>query len=167
MRRIVADTGPVLHLVEVEALDLLQLAGEVCIPPAVDAELAQHLPDWPIQRPDWLIVASVEAPHREQAESWRQAGLLHAGEAEAIGLARQRGADWLLTDDAAARLFAGALGLEVHGSLGVILWAAAAGHLDQTEAEAVLERLAHSSLWVSPAVLEDARAALLRLCGSP
>jgi predicted nucleic acid-binding protein len=49
---------------------------------------------------------------------------LGPGEIEAILLARAVNADWLLTDDAGARLVAAFLGLEVHGSLGVILWAA-------------------------------------------
>jgi predicted nucleic acid-binding protein len=72
-------------------------------------------------------------------------------------------ADWLLTDDSAARLFAQALGLEVHGSLGIVLWSAATGHLDRPDAEATLDRLAHSSLWVSPRVLAEAKTALDQL----
>jgi len=88
---------------------------------------------------------------------------LDAGEAEAIALARQIQADWFLTDDAAARLFAQALGLEVHGSLGIVLWAAVAGHLNRAAAEAVLNRLAQSSLWVSARVLAEARSALDQL----
>ncbi len=46
---------------------------------------------------------------------------LGAGEAEAIALARSLHADWLLTDDAEARVVAQLAGLEVHGSLGVLL----------------------------------------------
>jgi predicted nucleic acid-binding protein len=88
---------------------------------------------------------------------------LEAGEAEAIALARQLSAAWFLTDDAAARVFAAALGLEVHGSLGVVLWAAARKHLSHEEAAAALDRLAHSSLWISAQVLAEARAALERL----
>jgi predicted nucleic acid-binding protein len=95
-----------------------------------------------------------------EARSWQQAGLLHYGEAQAIALARQLGADWLLTDDAAARLLAQSLGLEVHGSLGLVLWAAATRRLSRTEAESALGRLARSSLWVSPSVLLAAKAAL-------
>jgi len=88
---------------------------------------------------------------------------LDAGEAEAIALARQVQADWFLTDDAAARLFAQALGLEVHGSLGIILWAAAVGHLNRAAAEGALNRLAQSALWVSAKVLAEARSALDQL----
>lgn len=48
-------------------------------------------------------------------------------------------------------------------SLGVVLWAAAAGELNRAEAEVTLERLAHSSLWISAKVLAEARAALGQL----
>ncbi len=52
------------------------------------------------------------------------------------------------------------VGLEVHGSLGIVLWAAATGHLSRTEAESALERLAQSSLWISARVLSEAKSAL-------
>ena len=98
-----------------------------------------------------------------EATAWQQGGLLHAGEAEAIALTRQTRADWFLTDDATARLFAQSLGIEVHGSLGVVLWATAVGHLTRSNAEAALDRLVQSSLWISAKILAEARAALDRL----
>jgi predicted nucleic acid-binding protein len=110
--------------------------------------------------PEWITTDTLAAPYASEAAAWQQAGLLDAGEAEAIALVRQIRADWLLTDDAAARLFAEELGLEVHGSLGVVLWAAALGHMVRTEAEQILTRLAASSLWISSRVLVEARAAL-------
>jgi hypothetical protein len=92
--------------------------------------------------------------------------LLHAGEAEAIALARQIAADWVLTDDAAARLFASELGLEVHGSLGVILWAAAMRYLDRPAAEQALTQLTASSLWLSMRIQREAWAALEEIYGA-
>lgn len=82
-----------------------------------------------------------------------------------IVLAQSLAADWLLTDDAAARVVATLLGIEVHGSLGVVLWAAARRHIDRPEAAALLDRLAKSSLWVSPAIVAEARRALEALQG--
>ena len=35
MRQVVADTGPVLHLLEARAVELLRLTGQVAIPEAV------------------------------------------------------------------------------------------------------------------------------------
>jgi hypothetical protein len=134
------------------------LTGELHIPPQVVAEMANHLSAWRV--PEWMAVDALAAPHAAEAFAWQQAGLLDTGEAEAIALARQIKADWLLTDDAAARLFATELGLEVHGSLGVVLWAAALGHIDRAQAEQALARLAASSLWISGRVLDEARSAL-------
>ena len=39
MRRIVSDTGPLLHLFEANLLALLEAAGKVFVPPAVAGEL--------------------------------------------------------------------------------------------------------------------------------
>ena len=99
----------------------------------------------------------------DDARSWLHAGLLDPGEAQALALAAQISADWLLTDDAAARTLAEHQGFEVHGSLGIVLWAAAAGHLDRSEGERALEALAQSSLWISARVLAEARRALERI----
>ena len=145
LRRIVTNTGPALHLHEIKMLHLLNLAGEVFIPEAVQAELNSLIPNWGRIKPEWLKVESLSPSSRRKAEAWVQAGLVDAGEAEAIILAKQLGADWLLTDDAAARLIARSLGLEVHGSLGVVLWAAARRYLSRAEAEAALDRLFFTS----------------------
>ena len=141
----------------------MELIGDVHIPRQVAGEMAYLVADW--HTPGWITVEPLLEPYSSEALAWEHAGLLDAGEAEAVALARQVGADWLLTDDAAARLFASALGIEVHGSLGVLLWASAAGHLGRSEAESVLSRLAASSLWVSGQVLEEARSALRRMFG--
>jgi predicted nucleic acid-binding protein len=163
LRRVVSDTGPVLHLSEARALDLLEHLGEIHIPATVDAEIRRYLVDWSIQRPAWIIIDTLARAGESAAAGWVQVGLLHAGEAAAIALTQQLSADWLLTDDTAARLFAGALSLEVHGSLGVVLWSAANGYLNQMDAEDCLDRLSQSSLWVLSGVLAAAKAALSQL----
>jgi predicted nucleic acid-binding protein len=158
VRQVVSDTGPLLHLGEADALHLARLVGSLHVPPRVNAELAHLLSGW--EAPAWLTIDALAVPHAAEAAAWQQSGLLDAGEAEAIALARQLKADWLLTDDAAARLFAAQLGLEVHGSLGIVLWAAAVGHLDRAQADQMLTRLAASSLWISNRILAEARSAL-------
>lgn len=163
MRQIVSNTGPLLHLQEAALLTLLEHAGEIHIPRVVDLEMAQHELEWQSRKPDWITVTTVTAPYDVQSTRWQQVGLLDAGEAEAIALARQLNANWFLTDDAAARVFAATLGLEVHGSLGIVLWAAAMRHLSRVDAQSALDRLAQSSLWISVGVLAEARTALDRL----
>lgn len=160
MKRIVSDTGPLLHLREADALPALTAMAEVRIPPAVRGELGRLEPEWKLEEAVWVQVEALWEPFAKEALSWQRAGLLHPGEAEAVVLARQSNADWLLTDDAAARLVAEGQGFEVHGSLGVVLGAAATGNLDREAAYQAVDGLARSSLWISSAVLGEAKEAL-------
>ena len=138
LRIVICDTGPVLHLHQAAALDLWKHVGEVIIPRAVEAELKQRVPDWRRLKPRWLRVRTIAAAQRRAPVIRQLVQELGQGEAEAIILAQSLKADWLLTDDAEARVVAQLVGLEVHGSLGVILWAAASGHLSESDAYAAL-----------------------------
>ena len=60
MRRIVCDTGPLLHLSEVQALNLLSLAEEMHVPKGVEAKVAYHAPTW--HNPTWLVVDTLTEP---------------------------------------------------------------------------------------------------------
>ena len=162
--RLVADTGPILHLQEAGALDVLPLIGEVVVPPLVLAELGSVLLSaWQFSPPPWMTVQSLATEVQQRALAWRQAGLLHGGESEALALACHLKPDWFLTDDAAARLMADSLGMEAHGSLGVVLWAAGQKLIGRTAAENYLAGLERSSLWMSPRVRAEARIALAEL----
>ncbi len=161
MKRLVADTGPILHLHQAGALHLLPLIGEVTLSPCVFGEIRRHAPQfWPAAMPAWVKPASPSADARQRALAWQQAGLLHRGEAEALAVACESRPDWFLTDDAAARLMAESLGMEAHGSLGVVLWTAARHLIGRQDAELFLTGLENSTLWLSPAVKVQARAAL-------
>lgn len=163
MRNIVSNTGPLLHLSEAQSLDLLRQAGQVFIPPSVAIETDRYLPAWHTNRPTWITATELLEPNLEEAQAWQQSGLLDRGEAEALALARQLKANWFLTDDTAARVLAESFGVETHGSLGVVLWAAATKHLKRDEAERKLDALTASSLWISAGVIAEAKAALDRL----
>lgn len=89
MRRVVSNTGPLLHLHEAQLLPVLQRAGELYIPPAVEVEMVWHERDWRTHKPGWIMVAPVGAPHATQAARWEHVGLLDSGEAEAIALAQE------------------------------------------------------------------------------
>ena len=87
MRRVVSNTGPLLHLSEASDLDLLSLMGEVHIPRGVEREIAYHISTW--ITPAWITVDALDEPHATDSVTWQQAGLLQIGKAEAIALARQ------------------------------------------------------------------------------
>jgi predicted nucleic acid-binding protein len=52
------------------------------------------------------------------------------------------------------------LGLEVHGSLGIVLKSAANGLLNYNEARNTLKRLSKTSLWISEKILLEAYEAI-------
>jgi predicted nucleic acid-binding protein len=152
-----------MHLSQAQALDLIAMLGEIHIPPAVATEAARHISTWAPAPPAWINITPLQPAHASQARAWEKAGLLDWGEAEAIAITQQLNADWFLTDDTAARVLAASLGIEVHGSLGVALWAAATGHLNRSEAEAALNGLAASTLWLSARVRKEGNEALDRI----
>lgn len=161
-RIVVCDTGPLLHLSEAGAIHLLQLAGDILIPQLVAVEFHKNAPGRNL--PEWVQVIDLDETSAEKSAGWLQAKRIDQGEAGAIALALQVQADWLLSDDAQARQFAQTTGLEVHGSVGLLLWSVAAGHVDdRIQALTLLNNLANSSLWVSDRVLNEATQAIDRL----
>lgn len=164
MKLVIADTGPLIHLHQAQALDLLPLLGEVVVTPQVVREWSNQTSDLrPQLFPEWLKVVSPTAEASARCDSWVQSGLLHAGEAESLAVALELQPDWFLTDDTAAREFATSLHVETHGSLGVLLWAGGQQLISEDRATEILDRLEHSNLWLSRRVRAEARQALKQL----
>ena len=158
-RVVVCDAGPLIHLSESGAVYLLNPAGSILIPPAVATEFARNLPNGKL--PDWIKIHELTARSNSQVTRWVKNDDVDIGEAEAIALALQQHSDWLLTDDAEARQFAESLGLEVHGSIGLLLWAVASGLVENREqAYRMLNGLKRSSLWISERVATAAAKAI-------
>ena len=159
MKTVVCDAGPIIHLYEAHCLVLLRQTGSLYLPQRVFNEVQATLQmkdPWP----EWLRIISLSPHEQQEAGMWKGVGDLHAGEAEALVLARREKADWFLTDDSATRLFLSLLGMEVHGSLGVILWNAAHRYMSRAETERALNDLEASSLWLSARIYQEARQSL-------
>lgn len=169
MNLVVTDTGPLLHLHQIGAGDLLSKLGEIHLTPHVWAELQRHLPSFRQSGlPSWLKLCQPSPAAAQTAAQWVQARLLDAGEAEALAYAREIQAGIFLTDDTAARTLGESLGLQVRGSLGVVLFASASGHLDHAACSQVLDDLEQrSTLWMSAKVKNSARAALAQIFAKP
>ena len=142
----VVDTGPLIHLVEVDALSLLSIVDDLLIPKTVHDEL--DVGGVPNELGD-LAYALVDVTLDE-----RENDRLDPGETAALAVAAERNAV-LLTDDLAARETAAEAGVEVHGSIGVIALGHARGRLDRDEAAALMRALQReTSLFVTDAVIE-------------
>lgn len=162
-RIVVCDTGPLLHLSEAGCVNLLKMAGDILIPREVANEFERNSPN--LVLPNWIKITPLEDNAASQTRRLVN-DEIDLGEAEAIVLAQQVQADWLLTDDGRARRFAETQGLEVHGSIGVLLWATANHHITTCdEAHQLLNSLSKSSLWVSENVLQKAHQAIDVLMG--
>jgi predicted nucleic acid-binding protein len=127
---VVADTSPLNYLIRLGHIEVLRkLYGRVLIPHAVHDELlspkAPHaVRTWAANPPEWLEMLSPStSPTQTQSR-------LDPGESEAIALAEELHADWLLIDDAAGRDQAVANGLQTIGTLGILREAAREGFLD-------------------------------------
>jgi predicted nucleic acid-binding protein len=136
--RAVSDTSPISALASIGQLSLLKSQfSEIWIPTAVSDELKLH--------PDTVALASIETAIREKRirlASPSTAHLLsilslhlHRGEAEAIALAIDIKADFVLIDEQEGRGFAVQTGLSVIGVLGILLRAKLNGEIPALKPE--------------------------------
>lgn len=125
---VVADTSPLTALLHLDRLPLLSsLYGQVYIPAAVAAEI-QSLPAFGydvsfLNNHEVFIIRSVTDSRRVQELS----EALDPGEAEAIVLATELGANLLLIDERLGKEVALAAGLACKGVIGLLIDAKAQG----------------------------------------
>ena len=129
---VVSNTSPLLNLAIVDHLSLMyEQFGEILIPQAVLEELQveEGLPGSQTLREaiekGWLRVKEVMDQHYVKVLQID----LDKGEAEAIALALQVKAKWVILDEREGRRVAKSLGLKVIGVLGILLRAQREGKL--------------------------------------
>jgi len=154
----VSNAGPLIHLAQIGRLNLLkEIFSEIIVPRTVKVEVIDRgrekgKPDaFLIDAVDWIKVMDDPSNADQLAE---KVGI-HRGEACAILLAKSLNVPVLL-DDSDARKFALGLGLEVVGSVGVIIKAVRLGLISKKEGLKDLEKLANI-MWLSVNVYERAR----------
>lgn len=146
---VICDAGPLIHLDELSALDLLADFSAVFVPQAVWAEVDHHRPEALRHAEVSVSQTMVQVEADPAVDTLIQTLSLGAGEQAAIRLARQRPNAILLTDDAAARLAAEGLSLSVHGTLGILIRAIRRGQRTPQEVIGLLESIpARSSLHI-------------------
>jgi uncharacterized protein len=124
---VVSDSSPLIALASVGYLKLLQtLYGRVVVPQAVRNEVLGDI-DRPgaqeILAAEWIEVRAAS----DTVDLYLARTLVHAGEAEAIGLAIELDADLLIVDERRARDLAETMGLRITGVVGVLLEAKSRG----------------------------------------
>ena len=149
---VVSNSSPLIALARIQRLDLVPgIFESVLIPPAVAREIAPSIP----VLSTWL---RIQAPSvLPPAPLLRRR--LGAGERQALALAIELRADWIILDDLPARRSAQAAGLNVIGTLGMLVAAKRAGLLQSIRPE--LDALVRTSFFLSPQLYDE----LLRLAG--
>lgn len=118
---VICDAGPLIHLDELGCLNLVEDFRNVFVPDQVWQEVEHHRPSALEQTGVELQKVSVIISEDASFQALVQALSLDLGEQAVLSFAALYPKAILLTDDAAARLAAEALGYRVHGSIGILL----------------------------------------------
>ena len=150
---VVSDNSPLQYLILVDCIDALPaLYGQVLTTPQVIDELRQaEAPDavraWVQSSPTWL---KIESPLKVDFLDG-----IDVGEASAISLAQERHADLVLIDERAGSDTARRVGIQVVGTLGVLIEAGLERLIDFDVALNLLTT--KTSLYASRNLIESAR----------
>lgn len=152
---VVCDAGPLIHLDELDCLDLLSDFQTILVPEQVWQEVETHGPD-ALKHPDVVMQpVSIELSENAPFQALVRALALDLGEQAALSLMERYPQAILLTDDAAARLAAESLGYEAHGSIGVVLRAIRRQQRTRRQVLVTLRSLpTQSSLHIRPDLLQ-------------
>ena len=152
---VVSDTSPLTNLALISKLELLRdLYGRVLIPEAVAAEVragerTQLYPAF-LSTATWIEIRQV--PSREQVN--RLLAELDLGEAEAIVLCQEIGANLLLVDERRGRTAAARKGIKTVGLLGSLLACKAKGLIPAVK-PAMEELRDRAGFWVRQELFDE------------
>jgi len=150
---VVSDTSPLTALLQIGRDSLLTiLFGRVLVPSAVNDELLR----FHASLPEYLEIQAIYDHGAADALSRN----LDRGEAEAIVLAEECHADYLLMDEKLGRSVAQSRGLRVIGLLGILVIAKTAGRIESVGS--VIEELETKARFF---VSESVKQIILRAAG--
>lgn len=154
---VVSNSGPLISLSTIGKLNLLKtLFAQIAIPQAVYDEVVVHgegeSGSHELSTADWIKTYQVQ--DHLAVELLREA--LGAGESEAIVLAQELNARYVLLDDALARRKARFIKLRMTGTLGVLLMAKEAGLIRAVKP--TLHELRQTDFRMSDKVYQDVLA---------
>jgi len=144
---IIGDSSALVALAIVDRLEVLEeIFGAIYIPQAVYDEVTICYKPQSIRLKEFLAKKVI----RVKLDITKMG--LGQGELEAIALYQYKKADFLLIDDRRAKSFARLNGINVIGSLGVLILAKEKGYIDSIRRD--LEKLKESSLFISQSLID-------------
>ena len=154
----VSDTGPILHLHEINQKGMLSVFSKVFISHIVEEELGNYRVS-PLPRNIEIMQIN-----KDQTSLFAQRYDLELGESSGIWLCKSLKIPLFLTDDLDAREVASALDLKPVGTLGIIIRSYREKLIAQKEAISLIHALhENSSLFVTDRIVNHAIAELKKL----
>ena len=152
----VFDTGPFLHLYEIELLNILRLFKSILIIGEVFNELKKNRNlHAEINKIKSIKLLKLNSRYKDMSKLLVEKHNIGLAESCSISLALQEKADVFITDDLDARTAAKNLNLEVHGTVGVILRAFREGIISKEKAISKIKELHEkSSLYITKDLVE-------------
>ena len=152
---VVADAGPLIHLHELAALDVLRDFVEIFVPNAVWLEVLHHRPQ-ALQQSDIKLIRQLPPAPSAKINALSAVYTLHHGEREALALCLDHTISVFLTDDTAARLAAKSLNITTHGTLGLLIRAVRQQLRTPSEALVLLAAIPQqTTLHIHPSLLNE------------
>jgi predicted nucleic acid-binding protein len=141
----VLDAGPIIHLEQIDRLELLEVISSSYITEEIRDEVGKAI----IQKTD-LEVKDLEASSKDRAKHLSSKHGIELGESTAIALGKQLGLNYIFTDDLDTRKTAEKVNLEPHGTLALVTKAYSKNIIDREEAEKTVNLLyKDSSLFIT------------------
>lgn len=160
---IISDTTPIISLIKINRLDLLEkLFVEVLIPDAVFKELTTNTlftnEAEIVKKSSFLKVSSVQ--NQKSLQLLQAVSGLDDGESEAIILADELKSNILLMDERKGRKVAQRLGINITGTIGVLIQAYNEGMISDVEVKSYLNQLKNSNIRLSESLIQQALSLL-------
>ena len=152
MPRIVSNTTPLISLMKISQIEILKkIYSEIVIPEAVykEIEAGKHKEFYrDLSKIDWIKIQSIKDKH--SIDYFLD---LDVGEAEAIILATEIGADLIIMDEKLGRLHAKKAGIKVTGTIGVLIKAKEMGLIPKLRP--LLLQLTKKNIWISDVLISQ------------
>lgn len=155
MSNAVLDAGPLIHLSELQALDVISDFATLFVPLSVWVEVTGHQPE-ALSYPGLNFQKVEDINVEKNLATLSQVLSLDQGEVDALALMASHPDAIFLTDDAAARLAAEESGYKVHGTIGVLVRAVRKGHRSPENVLTVISQLhENSTLYIRQSLISD------------
>lgn len=153
---VICDAGPIIHLDELDCLDLLLDFSQVILPERVRQEIERYRRS-ALDNPTISLTIMGRRTHFESdLITMSRTFMLDAGETEALALMKENPNAIFITDDASARLVATQMGFKVHGTIGILIRSVRRGYRRPEEVLRILSELPQkSTMYIKHSLLEE------------